>query len=56
MQTMTGFIVQAFSGDMVVGTAPYLSLFAVGLLLFAMTLVLNLISHRVVAKFREVYE
>src|SRR5215207_465302 len=56
MQTMTGFIVQAFSGDMVVGTAPYLSLFAVGLLLFAMTLALNLISHRVVAKFREVYE
>src|SRR5215207_1276690 len=51
-ETMTGFIVQAFSGDMVVGTAPYLSLFAVGLLLFVMTLVLNLISHRVVAKFR----
>jgi phosphate transport system permease protein len=56
MQTMTGFIVQAFSGDVVVGTAPYLSLFAVGLLLFVMTLALNMISHRVVAKFREVYE
>src|SRR5215213_730294 len=56
MQTMTGFIVQAFSGDVVVGTPPYLSLFAVGLLLFVMTLALNLISHRVVAKFREVYE
>jgi phosphate transport system permease protein len=56
MQTMTGFIVQAFSGDVVVGSTPYLSLFAVGLLLFAMTLALNLISHRVVAKFREAYE
>jgi phosphate transport system permease protein len=56
MQTMTGFIVQAFSGDMVVGTAPYLSLFAVGLLLFFITLALNMISHRVVARFREVYE
>ena len=56
MQTMTGFIVQAFSGDMVVGTAPYLSLFAVGLLLFFITLALNMVSHRVVAKFREVYE
>jgi phosphate transport system permease protein len=56
MQTMTGFIVQAFSGDMVVGTPPYLSLFAVGLLLFVMTLALNLLSHRVVARFREVYE
>ena len=56
MQTMTGFIVQAFSGDVVVGSTPYLSLFAVGLLLFAMTLALNMISHRVVARFREVYE
>ena len=56
MQTMTGFIVQAFSGDMVVGTAPYLSLFAVGLLLFFMTLALNLISHWFVGKFREAYE
>lgn len=56
MQTMTGFIVQAFSGDMVVGTTPYLSLFAVGLLLFFITLGLNLLSHAVVARFREVYE
>jgi phosphate transport system permease protein len=56
MQTMTGFIVQAFSGDVVVGSAPYLSLFAVGLLLFVMTLGLNLLSQRVVAHFREVYE
>jgi phosphate transport system permease protein len=56
MQTMTGFIVQAFSGDMVVGTAPYLSLFAVGLLLFFITLALNMASHWVVGKFREAYE
>jgi phosphate transport system permease protein len=56
MQTMTGFIVQAFSGDVVVGTPPYLSLFAVGLLLFVITLALNLVSHRVVSRFREAYE
>jgi len=56
MQTMTGFIVQAFSGDMVVGTPPYLSLFAVGLLLFFITVALNMVSHWVVGKFREVYE
>src|SRR4051794_18246702 len=56
MQTMTGFIVQAFSGDVVVGSLPYLSLFAVGLLLFFMTLVLNMISHWAVGKFREAYE
>jgi len=56
MQTMTGFIVQAFSGDMVVGSTPYLSLFAVGLLLFFITLALNLLSHAIVARFREEYE
>jgi phosphate transport system permease protein len=56
MQTMTGFIVQAFSGDMVVGTPPYLSLFAVGLLLFILTFVLNLLSQWVVSRFREAYE
>lgn len=56
MQTMTGFIVQAFSGDVVVGSPAYLSLFAVGLLLFLMTLALNLLSQWVVGKFREVYE
>ena len=56
MQTMTGFIVQAFSGDMVVGTPPYLSLFAVGLLLFFITFALNLVSQCVVGKFREAYE
>jgi phosphate transport system permease protein len=56
MQTMTGFIVQAFSGDVVVGSLPYLSLFAVGLVLFFMTLALNMISHWAVSKFREAYE
>jgi phosphate transport system permease protein len=56
MQTMTGFIVQAFSGDVVVGSTPYLSLYAVGLLLFFMTLVLNVLSHFVVSRFREEYE
>ncbi|MFT4040615.1 MAG: phosphate ABC transporter permease subunit PstC [Thermomicrobiales bacterium] len=56
MQTMTGFIVQAFSGDVVVGSPAYLSLFAVGLLLFFITFVLNLLSQWVVNRFREVYE
>lgn len=56
MQTMTGFVVQAFSGDVVVGSTPYLSLFAVGLLLFFITLALNMVSHWVVGKYREAYE
>jgi len=56
MQTMTGFIVQAFSGDVVVGSPAYLSLFAVGLLLFVLTFALNLLSQWVVRRFREAYE
>jgi phosphate transport system permease protein len=56
MQTMTGFVIQAFSGDIVVGSLPYLSLFAVGLLLFFITLALNFLSQWVVSRFREAYE
>lgn len=55
-QTMTGFMVQAFSGDVVVGSTVYKSLFAVGLLLFLMTLGLNLLSNKIVSKYREAYE
>lgn len=56
MQTMTGFIIQVFSGDVVAGSTPYLSLFAVGLVLFCMTLALNFVSQIVVARFREEYD
>lgn len=56
MQTMTGYIVQVFSGDVSRGTTAYVSLFAVGLLLFVMTLLLNVISQAVANRFREVYE
>ncbi len=55
-QTMTGFMVQAFSGDVATGSTVYKSLFAVGLLLFLITLALNLVSNRFVAKFREAYD
>jgi phosphate transport system permease protein len=41
---------------MAVGSTPYLSLFAVGLLLFFITLALNLVSHWIVGKYREAYE
>jgi phosphate transport system permease protein len=53
---MTGYIVQVFSGDVVHGSTVYYSLFAVGLLLFFMTLCMNIISQWFVAKFREVYQ
>lgn len=55
-QAMTGYIVQVFSGDVVAGSTVYKSLFAVGLLLFLMTLVMNILSQWFVSRFREVYE
>lgn len=54
-QTMTGFIAQAALGDSRVGSVEYNTLFAVGLLLFVMTLVVNLVSISLVRRFREAY-
>lgn len=55
VQTMTSFIVQASQGDNPHGTVGYYSLFAVGLLLFLITLGLNILSHYMVDKFRKEY-
>lgn len=54
-QTMTGFIANAALGDSRVGSLEYDTLFAVGLLLFLITLLINFISIRVVRRFREAY-
>jgi phosphate transport system permease protein len=54
-QTMTGFIANAALGDSRVGSLEYDTLFAVGLLLFMFTLVVNMISIRMVRRFREAY-
>jgi phosphate ABC transporter permease protein PstC len=54
-QTMTGFIANAALGDSRVGSIEYDTLFAVGLLLFAITLLINFISFRFVRRFREAY-
>lgn len=56
MQTMTGFIAAAGLGDQSTGSIGYKTIFAVGSLLFLMTLVMNMISIRLVRRFREVYE
>ncbi|MBA4862395.1 phosphate ABC transporter permease subunit PstC [Streptomyces sp. PSKA54] len=56
MQTMTAFIAAAGIGDLPTGSTGYQTIFAVGSLLFAMTLVMNLVSIRLVRKYREVYE
>lgn len=55
VQTMTAFIVQVSQGDNPHGTVGFYSLFAVGLLLFIMTLGLNILSHYIVQKYREEY-
>ena len=54
-QTMTGFIAQIASGDAPQGSPVYYSLFAVGALLFVITLLINLVSIRLVREFRQVY-
>ena len=54
-QTMTGFIAQTATGESTPGTLTYNTLFAVGLLLFAITLVINIVSIRLVRRFREAY-
>jgi phosphate transport system permease protein len=56
MQTMTGFIVNISLGDTPTGSIEYKSLYAVGLTLFAMTLGMNIISQRVMRRYREVYQ
>ena len=56
IQTMTAYIVQVSLGDTPHGTIEYQSIFAVGLLLFLITLSVNLIAQRVMRRFREVYE
>jgi phosphate transport system permease protein len=55
-ETMTGHIVRISGGDLSYDSVDYNSLFAIGLLLFAMTLGLNILSQQVVRRFREVYE
>jgi phosphate transport system permease protein len=55
-ETMTGHIVRISGGDLSYDSIDYNSIFAIGLLLFFITLSLNIISQRIVRRFREVYE
>ena len=56
VQTMTGFIVQVALGDAPAGSIEYKSLFAVGMTLFLMTLLMNAISQALLHRFRDVYQ
>ncbi len=55
-ETITGHIARISGGDLSYGSIQYSSIFALGLLLFTITLSLNILSRRIVARFREVYE
>ncbi|MBN2548655.1 MAG: phosphate ABC transporter permease subunit PstC [Anaerolineales bacterium] len=55
-ETMTGHIVRISGGDLSYDSIDYNSLFAIGLFLFVITLGLNIISQRIVRRFRETYE
>ncbi|MGB1101855.1 MAG: phosphate ABC transporter permease subunit PstC, partial [Pontimonas sp.] len=56
IQTMTAYIASRATGEIAVGTIVYDTIFAVGSLLFLITLAMNLIAIRFVSRFREVYE
>lgn len=55
VETMTAYIVQVSLGDTPVGTLEYQTIFAVGMLLFVSTFVLNLISNWLRERFRQEY-
>jgi phosphate transport system permease protein len=56
METMTAFIASTAKGDIATGSITYKTIFAVGMTLFVITLIMNLLSIRFVRKYRQVYE
>jgi phosphate transport system permease protein len=56
VQAMTAYIATTATGEIAQGTIKYDTIFAVGSVLFVMTLILNVISIRFVRRFRQVYE
>lgn len=55
-ETMTGHIVRISGGDLSYDSLDYDSLFAIGLLLFLITLGLNIVSRAIANRFRERYD
>ena len=55
-ETMTGHIVRISGGDLSYQSIDYNSIFAIGMILFLATLMLNVLSRRIVTRFREVYD
>ena len=55
IQTMTAYIVQLSQGETPHGSLEYNTIFAVGLVLFVMTLAMNMLGQWVVQRYRETY-
>lgn len=55
IQTMSAYIVQASLGDTPHGTVEYQTIFAVGLTLFVITLIMNLLAAWLVKRYRQRY-
>ncbi len=53
--TITAYIVQVSLGDLPHGTLEYKTIFAAGLTLMLMTLILNIIGHFLAKRYREIY-
>ena len=56
METMTAYIARVSLGDNPQQSIEFKTIFAVAMLLFVMTFALNLISQRVLARFRQAYQ
>lgn len=55
-EAMTGYMVRISGGDLSYESIDYQSIFAVGTIVFMLTLLLNIFSQRIVRRFREVYQ
>jgi phosphate transport system permease protein len=56
IQTLTAYIVQVSLGDTPSGGVAYQTLFAVAMVLFVITLLINIVSQWILSRFREVYD
>jgi phosphate transport system permease protein len=55
VQTLTAYIVSVSSGDTRFGSVEYLTIYSVGMTLFVLTLVMNILASYISRKFREEY-
>lgn len=55
VQTMTGYMVSISMGDIPHGSTAYYTVFAVGMVLFALTFLLNIFARHIVKRYRREY-